>query len=221
MFGLKRKEVEVINAAAPAMRTPSFAPAKRTVESGLSEYDALAREIGLKVPHVAVEGFVEALERLQYPIYNLAEVVAFMDEKAKTDGKGFGWEWRPVRNKDHINNAAWGTPSSRDEFWALTRDRVTPASDYYNGPSEFMSSRRRTPHVYDKVIPMHALQRIAAVEKTYSKPVSFFVSDYATEPHIRPDPFLLVVLRDTPVELGRFVIDFWDEPNFGIDKMLK
>lgn len=232
MFGLKEKEKEAINAAAPApvipaAKTPTFVKARAQVEveADLGEYATIAKEVGIEVPQIIVERFMGAMEKLNYPIYNRAEVVAYMDEKAKTDGTGHGWEWRPVRDKDHIGGAYFGEPCRR----LLMSDGVTPASDFYCGPERSDSLARfamlggsvSSPRRYGHVIPLHALQRIAGIEKAYSGPTAFFVSDYATQPHVRPDPFLMVVLRDVPLNLGRFVIDFWDEPGFGIASMLK
>lgn len=42
-------------------------------------------------------------------------------------------------------------------------------------------------------------------------------------PAFRADPFLMAVVPNAKVRegVGRFIIDFWDEPGFGIDQMLK
>jgi hypothetical protein len=42
-------------------------------------------------------------------------------------------------------------------------------------------------------------------------------------PMALPDPFLLAVVWGGNVHTGegRFVIDFWDEPGFGLEQMLK
>ena len=49
------------------------------------------------------------------------------------------------------------------------------------------------------------------------------VTDYATKPEFKPDPFLMAVVPGLSdyTNGGRFVIDFWDEPGFGIERMLK
>lgn len=240
MFGLKKQEAEAINAAAvavmerPAAKVPSYVDAERTVKADLREYTAIAKEVGVSCPQVIVEDFLGVLEKLNYPIYSRAEVVAYMDEKAKTDGLGYGWEWRPVRSKDRLPGAHFGRGASDGSdpmarFLAMTGERqesVTPASDYYYAPHDssrgmlMFGGSLREPSQYDKVIPLHALKRIAGIERESKKPVHFLVSDYATAPHVKPDPFLMAVLPDVPSDMGRFIIDFWDEPGFGIDKML-
>lgn len=94
---------------------------------------------------------------------------------------------------------------------------ITPASDYYAGPEA---------KVYDRAIPAHALRKIARIEKEFGAGrVAFMITDYVTKPHvvINPDPFLMAVVpnKDVGKGIGRFVIDVWDEPNFGIAQMLK
>ena len=77
---------------------------------------------------------------------------------------------------------------------------------------------------YDKLIPIHALRKVAETEKEYADPVAFFVCDYAPAPHIEhPDPFLMAVVNNARLAqgVGRFIIDFWDEPGFGIEQMMK
>jgi hypothetical protein len=46
---------------------------------------------------------------------------------------------------------------------------------------------------------------------------------YPPQPHLRADPFLMAVIPNDQLGagVGRFVIDFWDEPGFGIASMLK
>ncbi len=76
---------------------------------------------------------------------------------------------------------------------------------------------------YDKLVPIHALRKVAEIERDFREPVSFFVCDYAPAPHIEhPDPFLMVVVNNERLSkgVGRFVIDFWDEPGFGLEQML-
>lgn len=54
-------------------------------------------------------------------------------------------------------------------------------------------------------------------------PVKFFVCDYAPALHIEhPDPFLMAVIDNARPDhgVGRFVIDFWDEPGGGLEQQL-
>ena len=224
MFGLSKKDTEVINAPArvhAALTRPSPTPMK-AVPMGveIDEYAEVAKTIGLDVPDVKIEPFLRFMEKRDLPIYSLAEVVPYMDALAKRDGLGYGWEWRPVRAKDHMNNARFGT-MPRSRMIGIDEREQEPVSDYYIGPSSSGIWMVRSPSVYDKKIPLHALKRIALIESEYKDHnVHFFVSDYATQPSVRPDPFLLAVLGGVSTDIGRFVIDFWDEPGFGIAQMV-
>jgi hypothetical protein len=62
-----------------------------------------------------------------------------------------------------------------------------------------------------------------AIEAEFKEPVSFFICDYAPAPHIEhPDPFLMAVINNAQLSkgVGRFVIDFWDEPGFGLEQQI-
>ena len=224
-----------MNAVKEAPAKPSFVVAKRSTDVGLQTYAAVAKEVGVEVPQIIVEDFLAILEKKQYPIYNRREVVSYMDAHAATGGKGFGWEWKPIRHKDKAltKKLTFGKPSEKvwtdekgediDDGSSLSLSvlmfrtnraphRIIPASDYYNGEQS---------KVYERTLPLHALQRIASIERDYQGPLCFLVSDYATEPHILPDPFLMALLPNVPVDQGTFVIDVWDEPGFGIASMLK
>jgi len=93
-----------------------------------------------------------------------------------------------------------------------------PGSDFYNNAAVAL---------YRRAIPLHALRKIALIEKEFDGPIRpvFMVTEYTTEAQvvIRPDPFLMAVIPNELVAQGhgRFIIDVWDEPGFGIERMLK
>lgn len=65
-------------------------------------------------------------------------------------------------------------------------------------------------HIYDKAVPLHALQKVEALEAEFGEGVlSFHVSDYQAQ---HPDPFLMVWTGSG----DPYVIDVWDEPGFGV-----
>ncbi len=78
---------------------------------------------------------------------------------------------------------------------------------------------------YTRTLPLHALKKIALIEKEFARRVVFLVTEYTTTPDvvINPDPFLMAVIPNGAVShgKGRFIIDVWDEPGFGIAQMLK
>lgn len=222
-------------------------PTDAREQAWLEEYAMLAKQVGIKPPNLQIEEFKRLLNAHDIPVFALTEVVAYMDKKAAAESKDkSGWLWRPLRAKDNKFEMGFGTGA-----WNR-RGAINPASDYYSGPHEVrgiisqshngftlmqdedgnthMLARGGKPpltsggEIYDRTIPLHALRKVAIIDKHYKGDVALFVSDYAPAPEIQyPDPFLLAVIPNPEVGkgIGRFVIDFWDEPGFGIDKMLK
>jgi len=77
--------------------------------------------------------------------------------------------------------------------------------------------------VYDMPIPMHALKKVDLITKAFGHKVGLFVSDYALAPAIEyPDPFLMAMIDNPFIKRGegRFIIDFWSEPGFGLSQQL-
>lgn len=224
----------------PVSAKLSAQPVDAKADAYLAEYATLAREVGVVPPEMAIEVFKALLLHHDLPIYNLQEVVRYMDAKAAKESKeGAGWEWRPLRCKDAelCRGRMFGQQAQRLRTALNGTIIASVASDYYLGPEsmvrnfvtigrgvpeEYTSSGSSRP--YDRTIPLHALRRVALLEKEYAGKVAFFVSDYALAPAIQyPDPFLLAVIPNPALDkgVGRFVLDFWDEPGFGIEQMLK
>lgn len=208
-----------------------------------NEYEQVAKAVGLQSPELMVARFKAFMAKHDLPIYDLKAVVAYMDDLAKRDNKtGLGWHWAPLREQDKHRNIQGFGQASRDpnnelsmlsmniflrRMYSLDEEEkpkkkeapkvepkpITPASDYWHSSV-----------VYEKPVPLHALKRVAMIEREFGKKnIAFAVSDYATEPHIKPDPFLLAIIPSPKVGdgYGRFVIDVWDEPGFGILQMVK
>lgn len=187
----------------------------------LAEYTALANKIGVAPPLLQVEELKLTLRALDLPVYSLPEVVSYMDAKAARESKsGAGWRWVPLRAKDRV--AARFGAAPRHTGWrdaGLAVPMFTHASDYYDDDDH---DNCRGPYAH--VVPMHALQRVAQIEDKHKGGAVFMVSDYAVAPHVTyPDPFLMVLVPNPSLGqgIGRFVIDFWDEPGFGFTSMLR
>lgn len=128
-----------------------------------------------------------------------------------------GWHGGSVQsssnsNTVHVESNVRVMQAAHDEMF-----RVPPTPrDWRKEPSP----------AYTRTLPLHALKKIALIEKhfTAGKPV-FLVTDYTVAPHIivNPDPFLMAVIPNSAVAhgKGRFIIDIWDEPGFGLERMLK
>ena len=104
--------------------------------------------------------------------------------------------------------------------------RAQMAQKAMQSPPRRLDWRIDASPAYTRTIPLHALKKVALIEKEYGVgKVAFLVSDYTTAPHqiVNPDPFLMAVVPNSAVGFGkgRFVIDVWDEPGFGIARMVK
>ncbi len=171
------------------------------IKTDLKEYAELAAIVGIAPAELTIEAFKAFLHEHDIPVFNLKEVITYMDDKAKRESKN-----------------PFGTEAKR-----RGSDRVAPASDYYAGhflwDGKIYSSSQK---VYDKLVPLHALKKVALIEKHFGDKVGMFVCDYAPIPAY-PDPFLMAVIANPKVREGegRFVIDLWDEPGFGLQSQLK
>lgn len=199
----------------------TFSPA------ALREYAEVAAIVGVTPPDMIVEEFKLYLVESGMTVFALKTVVDFMDRKSKAEGRGWGWHWLPLRDKDRLD-ATFGTSARRREFVKSISGDVSwrgedrPSSDFYS-PLSFGFSGESAVPAYPHTVPLHALKKVAKIEAEFKHPVAFMVSDYAPAPQFRVDPFLMAVVENPRLRdgVGRFVIDVWDEPGFGIEEMLK
>jgi len=213
----------------PIKYEPTEAELKGFTIDELAEYVKIAEMVGVLPDDLKVAEFTAYLRTKSWPVFDLKTVVDFMDEKSANEGAigMWGWRWVPLRDKDRIS-VNFGTPADRQR-WAGgfgTTSRMVgedrPASDFYskNSNTQFESQVPK----YNQVVPLHALKKVAEIEAEFTKhPIAFMVSDYAPAPEYPADPFLMAVIDNPNLASGhgRFVIDVWDEPNFGIEQMLK
>lgn len=213
----------------PIKYSPVSAKLQSYSPEQIAEYAEVAAAVGVAPYDLVVEEFKTYLRGKDFPVYDLSTVVSFMDAKSKAEGQGWGWNWLPLREKDRIQ-AHFGTEATRRErsFRSFSTDPVwegedRPASDHYTPARHIGGSHVAMTQIYDKVVPLHALKKVALIEKEFRHPVAFMVSDYAPAPAFKADPFLMVVIQNNSLRTGegRFVIDVWDEPGFGIEHMLK
>lgn len=233
-------------ASAPHKLTPNV-DREVMAEADLAEYRQVAKAVGLAPDDLVVEEFRLFLAKRDIPTFALSEVVSYMDEiTAKDNPAKLGWHWCPVRPKDAKVAMTFGRASSQDNRGVLRAASVLTTSieqSYMNmlansqlgggratssavitPGSDFYASGQVTP--YARTIPLHALKKIALIEREFGADKAvFLVTDYTVTPHvvINPDPFLMAVIPNGAVAQGkgRFVIDVWDEPGFGIARMVK
>lgn len=202
-------------------------------ESGLAEYRAVAAQVGAVPAELTIADFRTFLADHKIPTFGLAKVVGYMDKIAASDNPDrLGWHWAPLRASDarDINlgaasvgyscnncvmvgatNQANGTMVWQSGGGGGMYSQQSAASDYY--------AASKTP--YARTIPLHALQLIAMIEQQFGVgKVAFMISDYTTQPDriVTPDPFLMAIIPNDKLAKGegRFIIDAWDEPGFGV-----
>lgn len=251
-------EPEPVKAAAPRPIAEHATDVMSDVD--IAAYREIADAVGYQAPDATIAELKAFLVKHDLPVFSLEASIAYMDDKVKADNAtGYGWLWRPLRAQDARPDLNFGTPPD-DRWEGKPSQRVAiPGSDYYasgwtqmiqvqvggNGSSfggqgwrsDNQMQTQMVPSAvnpsaspYDKLMPLHALKKVALIERAFGATVAFFVSDYATAPVSRPmpfvagpDPFLmaLVLHPENATGVGRFIIDIWDEPGFGIAQMVK
>jgi len=201
------------NGAATPTRTPTHTSADvipfprariigRPQEKGAqTNYDSLARKLRFAPEELVRTQILGLLKDRNIPIFDYDEVDRYMTAK-RQEARKEHWFWRPLRDKDELEERSW------NYNW----DASDPYIDGYyrqeNGECQ----------PYERLVPLHALQKVALIEARFRNKISFFVSDYGDP---KPDPFLGVMSRrlgDFNVKQQMLVIDVWDEPGFGKKK---
>lgn len=191
----------------PPIELPAAADVTAPDISGLAEYISVAEAIGLKVPALVAQQFQAFLAQHDIPVYNYQLVQGYMDNKSEREGNDHGWEWNPLRRKDRLDTA-FGRPA---ETYSFTDRPDRPASGFWNSSQ-----------LYGQTVPLHALKKVALIEKEFPQHIVFAVCDYTPQPHFDCDPFLLAIVPGLAHSEGEglFVIDFWNEPGFGLEAQL-
>lgn len=172
----------------------------RLVESQKQRsYEEVAQSLGFVPGELIRAQLLEFFEEEGIKLYDYGQVRAWLTKK-KVEAKAELWCWRPLREKDIITAYNWEV---------LDNHRRTFSDGSY-------SSNEWGCRPYDRLVPMHALEKVAKIEAKFGERVKFFVSDY-TSPNV--DPFIMV--RPTMTTSGPsadyyLVFDMWDEPGFGV-----
>lgn len=161
-------------------------------------YEEVAQQLGffpVELTRAQLLGFFEA-EGIK--LYDYVQVSAWLTGK-KEQAKATHWCWRALREKDVLEDYNWGW--NREKFaWG----------------DGFYSSKEQSCRPYERLVPMHALEKVAKIETKFEDRVKFFVSDYASP---KPDPFIMV--RPTAIDSStndeyKLIFDVWNEPGFGV-----
>lgn len=152
----------------------------------LSEYEAVAKELGFDPPQlvqrkleIARREVIEFLLDHGMPIYNNKQVHDYMSKLAEKEGKFFAW----VKLGDQ-------TGYSRPPMISTAQHGTI----VYGG-------------TYQHAVPIDMLKRAAEIKKRFGDEVEFYVSDYAV---VDPDPFIMVKRGSC----SGIVFGVWNEPGF-------
>lgn len=163
-------------------------------------YEEVAKSLGFTPTELIRAQLIEFFEHEGIKLYDYGQVSAWLSKK-KEQAKAMNWCWRPLRGNDVITEYEWGI------IW-----RSFGGADCFDG---FYSSKQSGCRPYERLVPLHALEKVAKIQAKFGESVKFFVSDYASP---AADPFIMV-RPATPHtgELSEYnlVFDVWDEPGFG------
>lgn len=207
----KRREIAVANKAAEAeiaelekiaaIPFPTAQVPGRLVESEKQRsYEEVAKSLGFIPAELTRAQLLEFFETEGIKLYDYKQVCAWMTEKKK-QANAENWCWRALREKDIIIGYHWG----------YSQERGVWNDGFYSSQSKKWECRP-----YERLVPLHALEKVAKIEAKFGDQVKFFVSDYAARD---ADPFIMV--RPAKSETGilanyLLVFDVWDEPGFGV-----
>ena len=206
MFALRKKQVDQVALAEVAelerMAAIPFPTARvplRLIEPQKQRsYEGVAQSLGFIPAELTRAQLLEFFEDEGIKLYDYEQVSAWLTNK-KVEAKAENWCWRAFREKDIITDYLWGHETG---VWI---------DGFYS--SSYKKSECRP---YERLVPMHALEKVAKIEAKFGDRVKFFVSDYAAP---GADPFIMV--RPAMCDSGtlaeyNLIFDVWDEPGFGV-----
>lgn len=161
-------------------------------------YEEVAQSLGFAPTELVRVQLLEFFEEESIKLYDYNQVSAWMTGKRR-QAKAWPWCWRPLRKKDIITGYHWGY------------------DEWHNKLSDgFYDSKKWSCRPYERLVPLHALEKVARIEAKFGDRVKFLVSDY---PASDPDPFIMVrpAMSDSGTEAEyNLIFDVWDEPGFGV-----
>ena len=163
----------------------------------ISQYEEVSRSVGFvpaELLRAQLIAFFAANEICLYPPDEVSTWLAHKCNREHPDKKML-WCWAPLRPQDVIDGWHWGFEDK--------------GSHWQHGLYE-----KRRCQVYQRLVPLPALEKVRKIEESFGQSVKFFVSGY-TSPI--PDPFIMV--RPAQMNAGdvtpyNLIFDHWDEPGF-------
>lgn len=207
MFALRKKpvrlaETEKAKVLGAVIPFPTARVPLRLVEpTKQRSYEEVAQSLGFAPTELTRAQLLAFFDEEGIELYDYDQVSAWMTEKRKQAEAAY-WYWRALREKDIITGYNWGYSREKgrwdDGFYCSKNDEGWKCRPY------------------ERLVPLHALEKVAKIEAKFGDRVKFFVSDY-TDPNA--DPFIMVrpamSSSGTSAEYN-LVFDVWDEPGFGV-----
>jgi hypothetical protein len=180
--------------ATALMDRPKAAPFQMPALLPPREYLETAARVKLDSPKVLRARLEYFLATNGWPVYPYDRVWSYLEQLADQENQRvYGRQRDQAIEEPSITRSSWSRAPQINPYWAPLRS----LDDSEDEPVA----------VYDKDVPLHALQKVEILDREFGEGVlQFFVSDYQAT---KPDPFLMVVAGN-----GRFVIDVWDEPGW-------
>jgi hypothetical protein len=181
-----------------AIPFPDSKVPQRLVESEKQRsYESIAQSLGFAPAELVRAQLLEFFEKENIKLFDYGQVEKWLTGK-KMQAKAERWCWRPLREKDIITEFLWGWDRENCKF-----------------NDGFYSSKEWGCRPYERLVPIHALEKVAKIEAKFGDQVKFFVCDYDAPD---ADPFIMV--RPSKCNSGpsagyRLIFDVWDEPGFG------
>ncbi|MEK7554888.1 MAG: hypothetical protein AAB518_02820 [Patescibacteria group bacterium] len=174
----------------------------RLVESQKQRsYEEVAQKLDFVPAELTRAQLLEFFETEGIKLYDYGQVSAWLTEK-KEQAKATHWCWRALRETDIITGYRWG----------YNREKGVWNDGFYSSGDD----KKWQCRPYERLVPLHALEKVAKIEAKFGDRVKFLVSDYASP---NADPFIMV--RPAMCDSGtnaeyNLVFDVWDEPGFGV-----
>ena len=208
MFALRKKQVDQVALAEVAelermvdIPFPTARVPLRLVEPQKQRsYEEVAQSLGFIPAELIRAQLLEFFEDEGIKLYDYDQVNAWLTKK-KVEAKAENWCWRALREKDIITRYQWGHDHQTGKW----------SDGFYSSSGKSWQCRP-----YERLVPLHALEKVAKIEAKFGDRVKFLVSDYAV-PNV--DPFIMV--RPAMCDSGTnaeydLIFDVWNEPGFGV-----
>ena len=161
---VERRAEETVNVLEKAQEEPSLESRvpERIVDASLQHsYEELSTLLGFDPAELTRAQLLAFFEEHNIALYDYGQVEARLTKKKDEAGKKH-WCWQAFREEDIVKKFRWGFQDS------------TPTDGYYSG-------KKWECRPYERLIPRHALEKVALIREHFGERVKFFVSDLSQQ----------------------------------------